>query len=207
MQTDHSLLRHLPNQTRVNRRIWKWVSILQGYDIDIQHIPGKMNPADAWTRQAKGSDDQYAGEVKQQDADWVQELRVGAQATDQEIQEKLNQLYTSAASSNGQFKCTGPCCSYSNALRDNQFQIRFVRLCWLLPQVPLKRLKRQKCNGCRSRCQKIHVHKYYSSSVTIQLAENCSDREENIDRRVVVDALHEENQGPRATLLEYHSTR
>ena len=38
--------------------------------------------------------------MKQQDADWVQELRVGEQATDQEIQEKLKQLYTSAVSSN-----------------------------------------------------------------------------------------------------------
>ena len=30
VQTDHSSLRHLPNQPSVNRRIWKWVSILQG---------------------------------------------------------------------------------------------------------------------------------------------------------------------------------
>ena len=28
VQTDHSSLRHLPNQPSVNRRIWKWVSIL-----------------------------------------------------------------------------------------------------------------------------------------------------------------------------------
>ena len=50
VQTDHSSLRHLPNQPSVNRRIWKWVSILQGYDIEIRHIPGKTNPADALTR-------------------------------------------------------------------------------------------------------------------------------------------------------------
>ena len=28
VQTNHSSLRHLPNQPSVNRRIWKWVSIL-----------------------------------------------------------------------------------------------------------------------------------------------------------------------------------
>ena len=28
VQTGHSSLRHLPNQPSVNRRIWKWVSIL-----------------------------------------------------------------------------------------------------------------------------------------------------------------------------------
>ena len=28
VQTDHSSLRHLPNQPSVNRKIWKWVSIL-----------------------------------------------------------------------------------------------------------------------------------------------------------------------------------
>ena len=39
VQTDHASLRHLPNQPSVNRRIWKWVSILQGYQMTIRHIP------------------------------------------------------------------------------------------------------------------------------------------------------------------------
>ncbi|MCV6576027.1 MAG: Ty3/Gypsy family RNase HI domain-containing protein, partial [Cohaesibacter sp.] len=95
VQTDHSSLRHLPNQPSVNRRIWKWVSILQGYDLEIRHIPGKVNPADALTRQAKGSDERYAGEVKRQDADWVQEIRVAENASDSEIQSRLKQLYNS----------------------------------------------------------------------------------------------------------------
>ena len=49
VQTDHSSLRHLPNQPSVNRRIWKWVSILQGYNMEIRHIPGKVNPTDTIT--------------------------------------------------------------------------------------------------------------------------------------------------------------
>ena len=93
VQTDHSSLRHLPNQPSVNRRIWKWVSILQGYDLEIRHIPSKINPADALTRQVKGRDDQYAGEVKKQDEDWMQNVRVSDTATDAEIQKRLRQLY------------------------------------------------------------------------------------------------------------------
>ena len=64
VQTDHSSLRHLPNQPSVNRRIWKWISILQGYDMEVRHIPGKVNPADTLTRQVKVADEEYTGEVK-----------------------------------------------------------------------------------------------------------------------------------------------
>ena len=96
VQTDHSSLRHLPNQPSVNRRIWKWVSILQGYDIEIRHIPGKINPADALTRQVREMDAEYAGQVKQQDADWMQNVRIESTATDAEIQRRLQNLYSTA---------------------------------------------------------------------------------------------------------------
>ena len=33
IQMDHALLRHLPNQASVNPRIWKWINILQGYNL------------------------------------------------------------------------------------------------------------------------------------------------------------------------------
>ena len=96
VQTDHSSLRHLPNQPSVNRRIWKWVSILQGYDIEIRHIPGKTNPADALTRKVREMDAEYSGQVKQQDADWMQKVRIEPTATDTEIQDRLRQLYSTA---------------------------------------------------------------------------------------------------------------
>ena len=35
IQTDHASLRHLPNQTSVNSRVWCWISILQGYNVEI----------------------------------------------------------------------------------------------------------------------------------------------------------------------------
>ena len=36
IQTDHAPLRHLPNQTSVNSRVWLWLAVLQGYDVDIR---------------------------------------------------------------------------------------------------------------------------------------------------------------------------
>ena len=46
VRTNHSTLRHLPSQAAVNTRVWKWLAIMQGYALDIQHKPGKVNPAD-----------------------------------------------------------------------------------------------------------------------------------------------------------------
>ena len=94
VQTDHSSLRHLPNQPSVNRRIWKWVSILQGYDMEIRHIPGKVNPADTITRQVKVDDAEYSGKVKKLDQELVDMIRIPSDATDEDVQRKLDQLYS-----------------------------------------------------------------------------------------------------------------
>ena len=47
---DHDSLKNLPNQPLVNRRVWKWIQVLQGYDCNIMHIAGKVNPADYLSR-------------------------------------------------------------------------------------------------------------------------------------------------------------
>ena len=33
IQTDHAPLRHLPNQTSVNSRVWRWLSVLEGTEL------------------------------------------------------------------------------------------------------------------------------------------------------------------------------
>ena len=66
------------------------MSILQGYEIEIRHIPGKVNPADAITRQVKGDDVEYAGKVKQEDEDWFANIRVPKEANDQDIPKRLD---------------------------------------------------------------------------------------------------------------------
>ena len=53
IQTDHAPLRFLPNQTSVNTRVWKWIDVMQGYDLDIRHTPGKKNPVDSLSRQLR----------------------------------------------------------------------------------------------------------------------------------------------------------
>ena len=94
VQTGHSSLHHLPNQPSVNRRIWKWVSILQGYDIEIRHIPGKVNPADTLTRQAWAGDAHEVAHVKDLDQELVDMIRVTESASDADIQRKLRELYS-----------------------------------------------------------------------------------------------------------------
>ena len=94
VQTDHSSLRHLPNQPSINRHIWKWVSILQGYDIEIRHIPGKINPAYTLTRQAWVGEAGEVAKVKDVDRELVDMIRVAESATDEDIQTKLRELYS-----------------------------------------------------------------------------------------------------------------
>ena len=94
VQTDHSSLRHLLNQPNVNQRIWKWVSILQGYDINIRHISGKVNLVDALTRQAWVGDTGNVAKVKDVDRGLVDMIRVAESATNQDIQVKLRELYS-----------------------------------------------------------------------------------------------------------------
>ena len=97
IQTDHSSLRHLPNQPSVNRRIWKWISILQGYDCEIRHIPGSRNPADALTRRSWVKDKQRIKGTKLKDAELVKILRVPKDASDDQIQHALDELFAGPA--------------------------------------------------------------------------------------------------------------
>ena len=94
VQTDHSSLRYLPNQAAVHRRIGKWVGILQGYDIEIQHIPGRRNPADALTRRQAQDDQKLNDAVKAEDSRLVKMLQVPENASDEEIQKVLDQVYS-----------------------------------------------------------------------------------------------------------------
>ena len=100
IQTDHAPLRHLPNQASINSRIWKWLSILQGYDVDIQHIPGKRNPADSLSRQSVDDALKRKGSVHDANAAYVQQLRVASDASDEEIQSALTRLFRKQSDSN-----------------------------------------------------------------------------------------------------------
>ena len=93
IQTDHAPLRHLPNQTSVNSRVWRWLAVLQGYNTEIRHIPGKRNPADSLSRQQVADALVRKTSVTDANASYVQKLRVAENATDQEIQAALIELF------------------------------------------------------------------------------------------------------------------
>ena len=93
IQTDHAPLRHLPNQASVNSRVWKWISILQGYNLEIRHIPGKRNPADTLSKQDKKDALGRKTAVHDANADLVKELRVPSDADDNAIQDALRKLF------------------------------------------------------------------------------------------------------------------
>ena len=77
----------------MNSRIWKWLSILQSYNIDIQHIPGKRNPADSLSRQSVTDALVKKSSVHDANEAYVQQLRVPENATDVQIQEALTKLF------------------------------------------------------------------------------------------------------------------
>ena len=93
IQTDHVPLRHLPNQTSVNSSVWRWLFVLQGYEVEIRHIPGKKNPADSLSRQLISDALVRKGSVKDTNSEYVQRLRVSQEASDLEIQSPLHQLF------------------------------------------------------------------------------------------------------------------
>ena len=94
IQTDHAPLRHLPNQASVNSRVWRWLSILQGYNMEIRHIPCKKNPADSLSRQLVSDALVRKGSVKDANSEYVQRLRVSPDASDSEIQSTLHKLFS-----------------------------------------------------------------------------------------------------------------
>ena len=94
IQTDHAPLRHLPNQASVNSRIWKWINILQGYNLEIRHIPGKRNPVDTLSRQDKKDALGRKTAIYNANANLVRELRVPSNADDSAIQEALMKLFS-----------------------------------------------------------------------------------------------------------------
>ena len=114
IQTDHAPLRHLPNQASVNARVWKWINIMQGYDLEIRHIPGKRNPADTLSRQDKKDALGRKTAVNDANADLVNELRIPSDADDEAIQEALKNLFNA--------QCQSQCRDQSDAVEGSGHQ-------------------------------------------------------------------------------------
>ena len=70
--------------------------MLQGYNVDIRHIPGKKNPADSLSRQLVTDALVRKSSVTDANAEYVQKLRVPEDATHEQIQEALHKLFNSS---------------------------------------------------------------------------------------------------------------
>ena len=66
---------------------------MQGYNLEVRHIPGKSNPADTLSRQDKKDALGRKTAVNDANADLVRELRVPSDADDEAIQEALLHLF------------------------------------------------------------------------------------------------------------------
>ena len=66
---------------------------MQGYSLEIRHIPGKRNPADTLSRQDKKDALGRKTAVNDANADLVNELRIPSDADDEAIQEPLLRLF------------------------------------------------------------------------------------------------------------------
>ena len=93
IQTDHAPLKFLPNQKSVNTRIWKWANILQGYDLELRHNPGKTNPADSLSRQLRQDALGRKCQICKEHKESIEALRVPKDAKDEDIQNALIQLF------------------------------------------------------------------------------------------------------------------
>ena len=70
----------------------EWLSILQGYNLEIRHIPGKHNPADYLSRQSIKGALVRKGSVHDANEEYVRKLGVPDNATDEQIQEALQKI-------------------------------------------------------------------------------------------------------------------
>ena len=66
---------------------------MQGYNLEIRHIPGKRNPADTVSKQDKRDALGRKTAVHNMNADLVKELHVPSDADDTAIQEALIRLF------------------------------------------------------------------------------------------------------------------
>ena len=111
---------------RQHARVWKWINIMQGYNLEIRHIPGKRNPADTLSRQDKKYALGRKTAVNDANADLVNELRVPSNADDEAIQEALKTfIQCSRSRSNSEIRLSFSGRSGHQGIRSSfQIQIR-----------------------------------------------------------------------------------
>ena len=73
----------------MNKRASKWLAIMQRSHLDIQHMPGKVNPANHLLRQLLKDATERKGSVTKENQKFVEQLRIPCDASNVEIQDAL----------------------------------------------------------------------------------------------------------------------
>ena len=92
VRSGHSSLWHLLNQNAVNTRIWKWLEIMQGYNLVIQYILGKINPADHLSYQSLNQSIERKKMVRTENDKFFQHMRIPGDASDAQIQQSISDI-------------------------------------------------------------------------------------------------------------------
>ena len=72
--------------------MWKWIQVLQGYDCDLVHIPGKHNPANFLSRRSI-QDVKNMVRVRAEEEALIRRLQLGEDQSDDAIQERLDKIF------------------------------------------------------------------------------------------------------------------
>ena len=137
-------MRHLPTQASVNRRVWKWLQILQTYDCEIVHIPGAQNPADPLSRRSVGEAEEMMAKVKVEEAEAINKLRIGGNSQI-DIQGTLDQIFGNRLDTESDFMnddianqiCAIQQSNSFNVNSSSAFAVRRPRLCMTTHQLQL----------------------------------------------------------------------
>lgn len=92
MRTGHSPLRYLPNQNSVNTRIWKRLSIMQGYNLEIQHIPVRGILQIIFLDSLRPMKFEQKDKVRAEHRQFIERLRIPKTTLDEKIQSVLSEV-------------------------------------------------------------------------------------------------------------------
>lgn len=70
-------------------RVWKWLSIMQIYNLEMQHTLGKVNLAYNLSRQLKSEAAHQKGQVHMENKKFVEQTRIPLNTTDDDIRDAL----------------------------------------------------------------------------------------------------------------------
>ena len=117
------------------------LAVLQGYDVDIRHIPGKKNPADSLSRQQVADALVCKISVTDANASYVQKLWVAENAIDEEVQAALHKLFKSSPQAQLVTVDQAQDQAQFNAIQDQECPQGTIRLASILASTAISKVR------------------------------------------------------------------